>query len=157
MHSPRLYPHRAIRPTPCKNPYRIYLPREHCHDHFKGAFLFLVIISVGMPRPSSLTVIELSLWIMTSMFLQNQPALRQWNCHNFINKMVQSLNLMSPMYIAGRLCALPKTFKHLYAIGRIFMFYCFLLSSSSILKFDIWNLELVAAKSQVSSTITFIY
>jgi len=88
------------------------------------------------------------------MFLQNQPALRHGNCHNFINKMVHPLTLMSPMYIAGRLrtASRPSSTCMLSADIHLFLLLS-LLVASSIFEIRYLKFELVAAKSQVSSTL----
>ena len=98
-----------LTPTPCKPPDTLYDPLSNfppaCNTVMttSNALLFsLVCIPVGIPLPSSCTVIELSSFIATVMFLQcpanassielSTTSYTRW-CNPF--------TLMSPIYIAG--------------------------------------------------------
>jgi len=81
------------------------------------AFLFVVFVgvSVGMPRPLSITLIELSVWIVTVISLQKPANASSMALSTTSNTMwcrpVPSE--VSPMYIPGRLRTASKPFSTL--------------------------------------------
>ena len=63
---------------------------------------------------------ELSSLMVTSMFEQKPAIASSIELSTvLLTKMVQTLSLMSPMYIAGRLRTALKAFEHLDVTGRV--------------------------------------
>ena len=97
-------------PTPCKPPETLYVFLSNlppaCNFVITistAGLLYLGCKSTGMPLPLSITAIELSLWIVTLILLQN-PARASSMLLSTASKTrwCRPLKEVSPMYMLGR-------------------------------------------------------
>ena len=110
---------------------------------------------VGIPRPLSATLTELSAWMVTVIFCRNvRRALRQWRCRGTSNTMwCRPLpSCVCRRYTYRGVCVPLPNLQHSYAVGAVFFVF---LVSHGLFLLNFRNFSVRAMKCQTGAADVF--